>query len=176
MRSFLAALLILGACGTPTGTSDAGAPDATTPDACAALFDAGPFDAGADAGADAGGVDAGADAGGSDAGVAALGTIGVEELHTALAAKDFLMIDVHLPYAGEIPGTDAHIAYTEIDALAACIGADLERKVVLTCLGGPMSVESGDALVARGYRQIRWLVGGMNAWVNAGYTLTHELP
>jgi rhodanese-related sulfurtransferase len=102
---------------------------------------------------------------------ATLGVITVAELSAELAAKDFVMIDVHIPHAGVVPGTDASIAYTDPDAIAAFVGADLDRKVVLTCLGGPMSVTAGDALVARGYRAVRWLQGGMNAWTAAGYAL-----
>lgn len=102
---------------------------------------------------------------------AALGVVTVAELHAELAAKDFLLVDVHIPHAGVIPGTDASIPYTDPDAIAALVGAELDQPVVLTCLSGPMSVTAGDALVARGYRAVRWLQGGMNAWTAAGYPL-----
>ena len=69
----------------------------------------------------------------------ALGEISAEQLHAALANKDFLLIDVHYPNAGSIPGTDARIAYDDIPALVAFIGPNLDTKVVLTCLLGGMS-------------------------------------
>jgi len=37
--------------------------------------------------------------------------ITVEELNTMLQSRDFPLINVHIPYEGEIPGTDAHIPY-----------------------------------------------------------------
>lgn len=88
-----------------------------------------------------------------------------------LADNDVLLLNVHVPYAGEIPGTDAHIAYTEVDALAAEIGTDLDRVVVVYCKSGPMSADAAAALVEREYRGIWDLPGGMNAWEAAGYTL-----
>ena len=102
---------------------------------------------------------------------AGLGVVTPAELHELLTHKDFLLIDVHTPYAGTIPGTDISIPYDHVDDIAAYIGPDLEAKVILTCLGGSMSGSAGWALVARGYRAVRHLQGGMNAWVAAGYTL-----
>jgi phage shock protein E len=102
---------------------------------------------------------------------AALGELSPKQLHDALASKDFLLIDVHYPNAGSIPGTDARIAFDDIPALVAFIGPNLDTKVVLTCLSGGMSKSAGNALVARGYRNISELTGGMSAWTAAGYSL-----
>jgi rhodanese-related sulfurtransferase len=107
----------------------------------------------------------------TDLAPATLGEISAQQLHTALANKDFLLIDVHYPNAGSIPGTEARIAFDDIPALVAFIGPNLDTKVVLTCLSGHMSKTAGDALVARGYRNISELTGGMSAWTAAGYTL-----
>ena len=102
---------------------------------------------------------------------AMLAEISPQQLKTALANKDFLLIDVHYPNAGSIQGTDARIAFDDIPALVAFIGSDLSRKVVLTCYSGHMSKQAGDALVARGYRNISELTGGTTAWISAGYTV-----
>ncbi|MGB8294891.1 MAG: rhodanese-like domain-containing protein [Polyangia bacterium] len=109
----------------------------------------------------------------TDLAPATLGEISAQQLHIALANKDFLLIDVHTPNAGSIPGTDARIAYDDIPALVAFIGPDLDTKVVLTCLMGGMSKSAGNALVALGYRNISELTGGMSAWTAAGYSLVH---
>ena len=111
------------------------------------------------------------DSGVPDAGQATLGLITATELHTALATKDFLLIDVHTPRAGVVPGTDTSIVFTDVNGLAAYIGADLDKKVVLTCLSAGMSDSAGKALAKRGYRAILNLQGGMTAWTAAGYTL-----
>lgn len=109
----------------------------------------------------------------TDLAPATLHEISPQDLHAKLANKDFLLIDVHYPNAGSIPGTDARIAYDDIPALVAYIGPNLDTKVVLTCLSGHMSKTAGDALVARGYRNISELTGGMNAWTAAGYPVVH---
>jgi rhodanese-related sulfurtransferase len=107
----------------------------------------------------------------TDVAPATLGEMSAQQLHAALANKDFLLIDVHYPNAGSVPQTDARIAFDDIPALVAFIGPDLNRKVVLTCYSGHMSKEAGDTLVARGYRNIGELTGGTNAWTAAGYSL-----
>jgi rhodanese-related sulfurtransferase len=95
------------------------------------------------------------------------------QLHDVLATSDPLLINVHIPYAGELPQTDVSIPYTNIDAIEAFVGYDHCADIVLTCLGGPMSVSAGNQLVARGYLRVRDLLGGMSAWTAAGYPLTN---
>jgi phage shock protein E len=110
----------------------------------------------------------------SDLAPATLGEISPQQLHSELATnKDFLLIDVHTPNAGSIPGTDARIAYTDTAGLVKFIGPNVDTKVVLTCLMGGMSKQAGNALVALGYRNISELTGGMSAWTAAGYSLVH---
>ena len=181
----LAALLAVACSGSPDKTSDAaglagqdasvaGGQDASTP---AGKDAASPTDQdGAVAGLDSSfpgdaslaGLDAQAFA--PDAGPT-LGKISVADLHAILTGgtKDFLLINVHEPYQGDIAGTDQDIVYTDTNALAAYIGADLDTRVVVYCMSNYMSGIAGNALVARGYRAIRYLDGGMGAWKNAGY-------
>jgi rhodanese-related sulfurtransferase len=102
---------------------------------------------------------------------ASLGAISPAALHEALQNKDFLLVNVHVPNEGEIPGTDRHIPYTDTDALAQYIGPDLGRKVVVYCMSNYMSTIAGNSLVGRGYRAIRYLDGGMGGWRAAGYPL-----
>lgn len=90
-------------------------------------------------------------------------------LRDYLAGHDPVLINVHIPWAGDIPGTDARIAYTDVDAIERQLGSDRCVDVILYCLGGPMSVEAGDKLIARGYLRVRDLLGGLAAWEQAGY-------
>ncbi len=109
----------------------------------------------------------------TDTGPAEVHQLSVHELKAWLDEdKDFLFINVHVPYAGEIPGTDVHIAYTDTDALAAEIGSDLNRLTVLYCLTGPMSAKAAQDLVDLGYRNIWDLPEAMNGWEDAGYALS----
>lgn len=108
-----------------------------------------------------------------DAGWSQLSRLPPAALHDLLAARHPLLINVHIPWAGDIPNTDARIAYTDVDAIAAQIGADPCREVVLYCLSGGMSVDAGGKLIARGYRRVYDLLGGSLAWEQAGYPINH---
>jgi rhodanese-related sulfurtransferase len=95
-----------------------------------------------------------------------------EQLLGMLDDKDFTLINVHVPYAGEIPGTDSHIAYTDVDAIEAYLGNDPGADVVLYCRTGPMSEIAGDELVNRGYCRVRDMAAGSYQWEQLGYPYT----
>ncbi len=105
---------------------------------------------------------------------ASLGAMSPAALFEALPTRDFRLINVHIPYAGEIPGTDVHIEYTDTAALMADLGPDRDRPAMVYCLTDHMALIAGAALVAEGYRRIIYLEGGMRAWVAAGYPLDRE--
>lgn len=113
-------------------------------------------------------------AGGATATVVAgtLGVVSVADLHAELPQKDFRFLNVHTPHDADIPGTDAAIAYSDLDAIVAFVGSELTTKVVVYCSGDSMSKEAGQGLAARGYREVRYLDGGMTGWTKAGYSLT----
>jgi rhodanese-related sulfurtransferase len=90
------------------------------------------------------------------------------QLKQMLGAKDFVFINVHIPYAGEIAQTDAFIPYNEIEQNISKYPADKNAKVFLYCQSGRMSAIAAEELVKRGYTNIWNLDGGMSAWESAG--------
>ncbi len=88
-----------------------------------------------------------------------------------LKNKDFDLINVHIPNAGEIPGTDVHVPYNQIPALEARLEKDLAKKAVLYCLTGPMSALAASDLVELGYCRIYDMPAGMVGWEAEGYPL-----
>ncbi len=97
--------------------------------------------------------------------------ITVEELNTMLKNKDFTLINVHIPYEGEIPGTDVHIPYNEIEKYADQFPQDKDAKIVLYCRSGSMSATASKTLVEMGHTNVTDVQDGMNAWKAAGYEL-----
>ncbi len=95
-----------------------------------------------------------------------------DELKSALEDKDFMFVNVHIPFEGDISGTDLSIAYNEIGQeknLDRLPGKD--EEIVLYCRSGSMSSEAARTLVRLGYTNVWDLDGGMEAWRAAGFPL-----
>ena len=88
-----------------------------------------------------------------------------------LKQKDFVLLNVHIPYEGEIQGTDAFVPYTQVDARAPRLFPDRRARIVVYCQTGRMSTIAADALVRLGYTRVIHLDGGMVAWQRAGFAL-----
>ncbi len=97
--------------------------------------------------------------------------ISVEELQTILKDKDFLQINVHIPFAGDIPNTDLSIPYNQIEENINQLPSDKNTKFVVYCRSGNMSRQAASTLAEMGYTNIYDLSGGMNAWQQAGLPL-----
>jgi phage shock protein E len=91
----------------------------------------------------------------------------------ATRSDDYIIINVHIPYEGEIEGTDLNIAYNDLEALAAAIPSR-DTPVILYCRSGNMSHEASLRLLELGYSQVWDLAGGMNAWRDSGRGLLNN--
>jgi len=109
-------------------------------------------------------------------GKATYGVVTPAQLTAMLTQKDFVLINVHIPYDGEIDKTDAFIPYNEINKNLARLPADKNAKIVLYCRSGHMSSLAAEDLVGRGYTNVSHLDGGMAAWQTAGYTIVDRKP
>ena len=96
--------------------------------------------------------------------------ITAQELRGMLTKKDFLLVNVHVPYDGEIEKTDLFIPYDEITEHLDRLPAR-DAKVALYCRRGNMSNLAVRELVSLGYTNLYDLEGGMTAWVAAGFPL-----
>jgi rhodanese-related sulfurtransferase len=97
--------------------------------------------------------------------------VSVDGLALMLEDKDFPLINVHVPYEGEIEGTDDFIPFDQIEQNLDKLPADKDAKVVIYCRSGSMSGISARTLVDLGYTDVWNLDGGMIAWQASGRPL-----
>lgn len=81
-----------------------------------------------------------------------------------------VVVNVHVPYEGEIPGTDVFVPFDEI-ASSDELPEDRERPLLLYCRTGSMSASAAADLVDAGYGDVTHLEGGMAAWRADGQTV-----
>jgi rhodanese-related sulfurtransferase len=97
--------------------------------------------------------------------------VSVVELQAMLKTKDFPLINVHVPFEGDLPNTDASIPFDHIAEHLDQLPSDKSAPVVLYCRTGRMSSEASAVLVKLGYTNVYSLKGGFYAWRDAGLPL-----
>lgn len=100
--------------------------------------------------------------------------VNAASLKLMLENKDFPLVNVHIPYEGEIEPTDLFIPYNEVETNLAKLPADKGAKIVLYCRSGSMSAIAARTLVRLGYTNVWNLDGGMIGWQQMGYPLAQK--
>jgi rhodanese-related sulfurtransferase len=93
------------------------------------------------------------------------------QLAEMLKKKDFVFINVHIPYEGEIAPTDLFLPYDKAAQLVNKLPRDKSAKIVVYCRTGRMSRIAVEIWSKAGYTNLYDLVGGFRAWQDAGYPL-----
>ena len=97
-----------------------------------------------------------------------------QQLYSMLDKKDFLLVNVHIPYEGEIEKTDLFIPYDEIEKNLDKLPKDKNAKIVVYCMSDRMSNIAARKLVELGYANVANLEGGMIAWHQNGYKIIRK--
>jgi rhodanese-related sulfurtransferase len=95
-------------------------------------------------------------------------------LAAMLERKDFYLVNVHVPYEGEIEPTDAFVPYDQVEADLSRFPQDKAAKIVLYCRSGGMSAIAARVLVGAGYTNVWNLDGGMIGWEQQGYAIVSK--
>lgn len=96
--------------------------------------------------------------------------LSASELQQMTENDDVYLINVHVPYEGELPDTDAFIPYTEITDRLDEIPFD-QKTVVIYCRSGNMSTDAAQQMVNAGAPHFYELGGGWYSWQDAGLPL-----
>lgn len=99
--------------------------------------------------------------------------IGPDELAAMLEDKDFVFINTHVPYEGEIEQTDLFLPFDQAAELVDRLPEDKAAKIVVYCRSDRMSRIAAEEWAAAGYTNLYNLEGGFVAWEEAGYPLLH---
>jgi rhodanese-related sulfurtransferase len=111
--------------------------------------------------------------GGSGAGDVEL--VEPDEFAARMEDPEAEVINVHVPYEGEIPGTDLFVPFDEIDT-ADVLPADHDQPLLVYCWSGNMSAEATATLADAGYTDLTDLEGGMAAWQASGRRIDQQPP
>ncbi|MCF7805995.1 MAG: cation transporter [Candidatus Marinimicrobia bacterium] len=100
-------------------------------------------------------------------------TLTIEELAELTDDPEVTLVNVHIPYAGEIPGTNAFVPFNRIQENKDKLPSDKNAKIFLYCRSGHMSKLASNTLTGMGYTDVYDVPGGMNAWRKAGYEISN---
>jgi rhodanese-related sulfurtransferase len=98
-----------------------------------------------------------------------------QQLNDMMTKGKVYLVNVHVPYEGEIPGTDAFISYTDIASRLGELPFG-EQPVVIYCRSGVTSAEAAKEMIAAGAPPFYEVEGGYTAWQAAGFPFTQASP
>ncbi len=100
--------------------------------------------------------------------------ISVDQFVKLMDQKDFTLINVHIPYQGEIAKTDLLIPFNAIDQLKNRLPDNKDARIVVYCMAGPMGYIAAEKLTKMGYTRVIHFKGGMRAWAQNGNQIVYR--
>ena len=92
----------------------------------------------------------------------------IDQFAKMMDQKDFILINVHIPYYGEIAQTDLLVPFNAIEQQKNDLPKDKNARIVVYCMMGPMGDIAAEKLASMGYARVSNFQGGMMAWTQSG--------
>jgi len=108
---------------------------------------------------------------GAPSAASVVGPVDPDRFAVVVAEPDRVTVNVHVPFDGDIAGTDLAIPFDHIAAEAGRLPADRGAGLAIYCRSGPMSAVAAEILRDLGYTNVVELRGGMRAWQASGRPL-----
>ena len=86
--------------------------------------------------------------------------------------KNAFIVDVHTPEQTHIPGTDAVIAYDQIEQNLDKLPTDKSTPILVYCRSGSMSATAAKEIAALGFTNVYDLAGGANAFKESNVSVS----
>lgn len=98
--------------------------------------------------------------------------VGPAEFEALLHDPSATVINVHVPYDGEIEHTDLFLPFNAIGPVR--LPVNRAARLLVYCRSDNMSAIASTRLVTLGYTNVVELDGGMQAWTESGRPLIHN--
>lgn len=98
-------------------------------------------------------------------------SVGPAEFAAVVAEPTRVTVNVHVPFEGDIAGTDLSIPFDQIERHMASLPTERTTPLAIYCRTGRMSATAAATLATLGYVNVVELQGGMKAWETSGRTL-----
>lgn len=105
---------------------------------------------------------------------ALIGMLDVYQLENSLQEEDIFLVNVHIPFEGNIADTDLFVPYNEIAGNLTLFPDGRDQKIVVYCKVGAMGMEAAQTLLDLGYTNVWNLTGGYEAWKEAGFAFLEK--
>lgn len=100
--------------------------------------------------------------------------IDVETLRNMMEGEGITLVNVHIPFEGDIPATDVSIPFDKVAEHLDLLPQNRDAPIVLYCRSGRMSEEAATTLAGLGFTNLYNVEGGFRAWAAAGYPMEGE--
>lgn len=98
-------------------------------------------------------------------------SVGPAEFAAVVAEPTRVTVNVHVPFEGDIAGTDLSIPFDQIERYVASLPTERTTPLAIYCRTGRMSTTAAATLATLGYVNVVELQGGMKAWELTGRPL-----